>query len=227
MEKNGTKKCGFAIHAEKNGSSNRAPYGHWKCDRCNLVFETRDQLQEHNHEFHPILKGSSWNKGLTKETDSRVAKTVETCKARGKYVSWCKGKHLSKEHRNKVSRTMKTLFKEHPELAPYVRNHHSKGESYPEKYFRELFISEQIIGWKQDLPKLGYFLDFGFEAQKIDFEVDGSQHSVDARIIKHDIERTAKLEANGWKVIRINWSEWQSQNDASHRQWVLWFKQQL
>ena len=30
----------------------RAPYGTWKCKRCNLVFETRRQLEAHNHEVH-------------------------------------------------------------------------------------------------------------------------------------------------------------------------------
>lgn len=52
----------------------RAPYGTWKCERCNLIFETRVQLFTHNHEVHPVPKGQAWNKGLTKETDERVAK---------------------------------------------------------------------------------------------------------------------------------------------------------
>ena len=55
----------------------RAPKGTWQCKSCNLIFETRAQLFEHNHQIHPIQKGTSWNKDLTKETDERVAKNAK------------------------------------------------------------------------------------------------------------------------------------------------------
>ena len=58
-----------------NALKNRAPYGTWKCECCNLIFETRAQLFAHNHEVHPVPKGQAWNKGLTKDTDKRVAKS--------------------------------------------------------------------------------------------------------------------------------------------------------
>ena len=71
----------------------RAPYGTWKCKRCNLVFETRRQLEAHNHEVHPIKKGVAWNKGLTKETDERIAigaekvsKTLKDGFKNGKFI---------------------------------------------------------------------------------------------------------------------------------------------
>lgn len=75
-KKNGTlhRRCNFDIHKKNNG---RSLYGTWKCERCNLIFETRKQLQDHNHEVHPIPKGSSWNKGLTKDTDERVANNAK------------------------------------------------------------------------------------------------------------------------------------------------------
>ena len=58
----------------QNHNKSRAPYGTWKCSRCNLIFETRAKLFKHNHETHPVPKGQAWNKGLTKETDERIAK---------------------------------------------------------------------------------------------------------------------------------------------------------
>ena len=80
----------------------RAPYGTWKCEYCNdhPIFETRRKLEEHKRKFHPIPKGSSWNKGLTKETDERLAKA--NAKIIAKYASgellpsWL-GKHHSAE----------------------------------------------------------------------------------------------------------------------------------
>ena len=32
----------------------KAPYGTWKCIKCNLVFETKDKLMKHYHEFHQV-----------------------------------------------------------------------------------------------------------------------------------------------------------------------------
>lgn len=64
--------------------SKRASYGTWKCEYCDdhPIFETRRKLEEHKREFHPIPKRSSWNKGLTKETDERLAKANAKLKAR-------------------------------------------------------------------------------------------------------------------------------------------------
>lgn len=66
--KNGNKKC------PKNFVRVKSKYGTWKCEQCNLIFETRAKLYAHNHTKHPFPKGSSWNKGLSKETDIRVMK---------------------------------------------------------------------------------------------------------------------------------------------------------
>lgn len=51
----------------------RAPYGTWKCKLCGMIFDTRRQLEEHTRIVHPHKKGHSWNYGLTKETDIRIA----------------------------------------------------------------------------------------------------------------------------------------------------------
>lgn len=61
----------------RNFKGKKAPYGTWKCNVCNLIFSTRRELSCHNHKMHPIPKGSSWNKGLTKD-DPRVKKYLTT-----------------------------------------------------------------------------------------------------------------------------------------------------
>ena len=60
--------------------STRSEYGRWKCESCNLIFETRAQLFAHNHEVHPVPKGQAWNKGLTSKTDNRVKKSRQKVK---------------------------------------------------------------------------------------------------------------------------------------------------
>ena len=199
----------------------RSPYGKWKCEYCDdhPIFETRRKLEEHKREFHPIPKGTSWNKGLSKETDSRIAKYVKTCKEKNSYNPWNKGKHLSIEQRNKTSVSMKKFYAEHPELVPY-KLHHSSKESYPEKYFTSLFENEGIVGYERDLHVSGYFLDFAFKDKMIDFEVDGSQHYVDKAIVEHDKKRTHVLESLGWKTIRVDWRKWQALSDVERKQFV-------
>lgn len=167
--------------------------------------------------LHPILKRSSWNKGLTKETDKRIAKYIQTNYERNHYGKTTRGIAKSIEQRNKISISMKKFYKEHPELVPY-KLHHSSKESYPEKYFSDLFKNENIIGFKRDYYVDGYFLDFAFIDKKIDFEVDGSQHYVDSRIVQHDKIRTKHLESLSWKTFRINWCLWQKMNNEQKHQ---------
>lgn len=210
---------------KKNGTK----HGTWKCKRCDLIFETIKQLQEHNRKFHPVQKGSSWNKGLTKTTDARVASYVQTCKDRNHYIPFCKGKHLSEEHKRKTSEGMKKFFKEHPDRVPYLLNHSSK-ESYPEKYFREVFEKEQFPKFIQDRYVEGYYLDFAFEFEnkKVYIEVDGEQHYVDKKIVEHDKKRKEILDKTEWKcVCRIRWSKYQKlTNDQKHK-FILGLKQKI
>ena len=215
----------FIPHNHKNRShfSQRSPFGTWKCEQCNMIFETRAKLFEHKHQIHPIIKGSSWNKGLTKSTDVRIAKYVKTNYDRNQYGKSWKGKKLSKKHRIKISHSMKKFYSEHPELVPY-KLHHSSRESYPEKYFNELFAKENITGFERDYYVDGYFLDYAFVDKKIDFEVDGSQHYVDPKIVEHDKVRTKHLESLGWKTFRIDWRAWQKMNDSQKHEKIEEFK---
>ena len=196
----------------------RASYGTWKCEYCDdhPIFETRRKLEEHKRKFHPIPKGSSWNKGLTKESDTRIAQYVQTNYERNQYGKTTRGIAKSTEQRAKISASMKKFYKEHPELVPY-KLHHSSKESYPERYFNELFAKENIVGFEHDYYVDGYYLDYAFVDKKIDFEVDGSQHYVDPKIVEHDKVRTQYLESLGWKTFRIDWRAWQKMNhDQKH-----------
>ena len=145
--------------------------------------------------------------------DERIAKYVQTNYERNHYGKATRGIPKSKEQRMKISASLKTFYKDHPELVPYRLNHSSK-ESYPEKYFNQLFIKENITGFEREYYVDGYFLDYAFIAQKIDFEVDGSQHYVDPKIVEHDKVRTQYLESLGWKIFRIDWRAWQKMNDV-------------
>lgn len=120
-----------------------------------------------------------------------------------------RGKHHTEEQKRKVSESRKKYLMEHPEKVPYVLNHHSKGDSYPERYFKHILNLNNII-FEQNYYQSGYFLDFAWPEYKIYFEVDGEQHYVDSRIIEHDKIRTEKLNNIGWRCIeRIRWADYQ------------------
>lgn len=221
MEKHGLKNN--FVNYNKGRTS---PYGTWKCSWCNKIFKTRKLLDEHKHENHPIIKGSSWNNGLTKDNDVRVAKHVNAIKEgykSGRLKPSNLGKEHTKEHKRKISESMKKYYSEHTELAPY-KLHHSSKESYPEKYFNNLLINEGITNFKKEFSIKRYSLDFAFEDNKIDLEIDGSQHYTDSRIVQHDIERTQNLEKDGWKVIRVRWNEWKKKTLEEKKEWIENFK---
>lgn len=115
---------------------------------------------------------------------------------------------------------MKQFCADHPDRVPYVLNHHQKGDSYPERYFKHVFSGISVPYYK-DLPIGGYFLDFAWEQAKCYVEIDGEQHYVDKRIIEHDIMRTKNLEDAGWKCIqRVRWSTYRSLSKEQRKEFI-------
>lgn len=184
----------------------------WWCKHCSKQFRTRALMRKHIIEDHGIIgKRGGWCKGLTKDTDPRLKKTGDTYRkhlAEGKFTPSQTGKPHSAAEKKNLSQKLKKFYKEHPDLVPY-KLHHSSKESYPEKYFNDLFAKENISGFERDYYVDGYYLDYAFIDKKVDFEVDGSQHYVDPKIVEHDKVRTQHLESLGWKTFRIDWRVWQ------------------
>ena len=192
------------------------------CKFCGKVCKNANSLRNHerlckenpNKQFSPFIKWNAthnaWNKGLTKETDERVKLSSETLSEgykSGRLVNANTGTKHSDEHKKKISESRKQYLIEHPDKVPYLINHHSKGDSYPEKYFKEIFDNKNIE-YKQNYYQCGYFLDFAWPDKKIYLEVDGEQHYLDKRIVEHDKIRTQTLLDNGWTcLVRIRWSE--------------------
>ncbi len=116
------------------------------------------------------------------------------------------GRPHSEKTKKKISEKRIKYLLDNPDKVPYKVNHSSR-ESYPEKYFTELFIKENISVEKKFRIGL-YELDFCILEKKIDIEIDGCQHYVDKKIVDSDIRRTSFLEKNGWIVLRIRWSEY-------------------
>lgn len=166
------------------------------------------QCSKNPDKYSPQSGRKSWNKGLTKDTDSRVAKRVHTLRINhesGKTVFH--GHTTSEETKKKLSVIRKKYLDDNPDKVPYVLNHSSQ-KSYPEKYFEDCFLDI-----KNDIEMqyrvLRYCLDFANPKEKLYLEIDGEQHYLDKRIVKHDEIRTKVLLELGWTGIRVRWSSFQ------------------
>lgn len=215
--------------------------GNWECPYCKGIFPRRIDLIEHKkvcekgpklHIQFIIVDGkrklapgcTTWNAGHTGEDDPRLKAKSEKLKRRyetGELMPAYLGKKHSEETKKKISESRKLYLSEHPEKVPYVLNHHSKGDSYPEQYFKTVFVNNKIT-YEQNYKILGYYLDFAWPDKKAYLEIDGEQHYLDKRIIEHDILRTEKLKSDGWICIdRIRWRKYKKLSKEEREKFVL------
>lgn len=132
----------------------------------------------------------------------------------------------TEETKQKISEIRKKYLAEHPEKVPYRLNHHSKGPSYPEIYFRELFEKEKL-SLESEVPYTIYQLDFANKEKKVDIEIDGDQHYLDKKIVESDRKRNTILQKDGWVVFRIKWSDYQKLSYEGKEEIIQKIKQLL
>lgn len=187
--------------------------------------ETPAGLLQHNKDIQNGVI-DVWNKGLTSETDERVAQQKASLnKFYESHQGVWAGKTLPENMKKKIGKGVKQFLIENPDMVPYKRNHSSK-ESYPEEYFSKLFQQEGIELVKQ-FPVHSYHLDFCDPDKKIAIEIDGDQHYLDLKIVEHDKIRNKFLEDNGWTIFRIKWSDYKKMTYSEKEQVVQKIKQLL
>lgn len=180
----------------------------WHCDQCDQVFETRAKLYQHKHQIHKIKR--VWNKGLTKTSDKRVAKCVNTLKKHltdGTVTHSMKGKHLSEKTKRAISNSMKLAHKE--------GRAHNIGESrwnnepsYPEQWFMKVIENEfNDRKYKREMPFHRFSLDFAWVEKKRCIEIDGDQHQRFDEYKQRDERKDELLQKEGWKILRLIWKD--------------------
>ena len=125
----------------------------------------------------------------------------------------------------KISQSRKRWIAENPDKSPYIVSHKSRGETYPEKYFRE-WMEKESIPFQQEYRFKLYAFDF-LVNERIDLEIDGNQHKNDKRIIEHDIKRDNKSKDAGFIVYRIMWSDYQKLNQEERETFLCELKEFL
>lgn len=191
---NGNQKCNFS---SGKGGHKRASYGTWKCERCNLIFETRAQLFDHIHEVHPIHKGQIWNKGLTAKDDFRISKARRTLKEgykSGRLINPNKGKKHTLEE---IAKIRKGYTKYLMSLDNFV------GPNYNKSSIQFLDALSKEKGWNLqhaenggEITVLGYWLDAYDKERNIVVEYDESAHYVDVEnniLCEKDLKRQQEI----------------------------------
>jgi very-short-patch-repair endonuclease len=211
----------------------------YKCDICEKEFDKRHALNGHKKScgnFHLVKKKLEekiheciYCKSIF-DSGVKLGGHVVNCKSDPYYEdkrknisikisNSNKNRVLSDDTKNKISVSRKKYLQENPDQVPYKLNHSSK-ESYPEKYFTEIFDTEEIEVIKYYHIGL-YELDFCILDKKINIEIDGSQHYYDYKIVESDKRRNKFLEDKGWDIIRINWAEYQKLNTLDKKEYII------
>lgn len=161
-----------------------------------LMSESKKILSKTGFVFgKPFEKGiSPWCKGLTKETDLRLAKLSQTMMGRKMNKEWRdnlsksrKGKPLSKEHIENIIKSV-----------PYK-------DSKPERMMQIALTLNGIKFEKQKSFKLGtrwHPVDIFIEPNIV-LEVDGVHFHIEYKQMKKDLFQTQELTIMGYHVIRI------------------------
>ena len=125
----------------------------------------------------------------------------------------------TEETKKKISEARKKYLQKNPDKVPYLLNHHSRGESYPEKYFREI-LEKTDLNFEINYPYSIYELDFAFLEKSIDLEIDGSQHTDDIKIVKSNLIRDAYMKERLWTTIRVDWREYQKMERSEKEKYI-------
>ncbi|WP_288429213.1 DUF559 domain-containing protein [uncultured Agrobacterium sp.] len=96
--------------------------------------------------------------------------------------------HVKPKHRVYARRMRKNLTDAELKLWNALRAHRLEG-----------------LGFRRQLPILGYIVDFACPEHKLIIELDGSQHATNLAA-EYDQHRSQKLQQHGWTVIRF-WNE--------------------
>ena len=174
------------------------------CKFCNKnckslnSFKNHERLCPHNpdRKYVSHTKGKTpWNKGLTKETDERVAENAKgvsnTLKGRPSSVVW------TDEMRKAKSDWRKQFHKDFPEMHPNRRlAGNRKKMSYPEKVAYD-YLTRYNIVFEHNKKIDKYYPDFVIG--KLIVEIDGAQwHDKEKDKIRDEI-----ISSYGYQIVRI------------------------
>lgn len=182
----------------------KAPYGTWKCEECNLIFDTKRKLYEHKYALH----------NLKPRDTSHIC---EFCgehydKKREHYRICSKRRHpgnfkWTDEEKQKISNRRKEFLKNHPDEHPWKKS--DKFKSKPCEHLKEILRKD--FNFEEEYTDTrwehSYSLDIAFLDKKIAIEVNGNQHyNNDGTLTDYYQKRHDYLESKGWIIIELHYA---------------------
>lgn len=182
-----------------------------ECKNANSLAQHEVRCKENPNRIITAIElyNKSDHKGTNqyiKAKELGLPKPKLTEKGRQSISNIWKGKHLPDEIKEKISKSQRKFYEEHPDRIPY-RLHHSSHISYPEQYFKNIFEHENIP-LKYHLQVGLYELDFYNEEYKVYVEIDGDTHK-QKKVQDIDKRKDNYLQSLGWRGMRIDWSKYQ------------------
>lgn len=156
--------------------------------------------------WYAAMKTRKKSNQYTKAKELGLPKPEISEETRQKWIDANTNRKHSDETRKKISESRIKFLRENPDKVPYKLNHYSKGRSYAEEYWK-IILDSNDIKYEEQYQIGPYQLDFAFVESKIDLEIDGDQHHLDPRIVESDKRRNQYLTEQGWKIIRVRWSD--------------------
>ncbi len=187
------------------------------CEYCSKPFDRQVGLNIH-------VKTCKENPNRVESKNQYTNGGQMSDETRSKIKASLTGKNLSDVTRGKISEARIRYLKENPDKVPYLLNHYSAGESYPEKYWKAILTDNAVV-FEQEKRVSIYRLDFAIG--NIDLEIDGEQHYLDPRILISNQRRDEELRAMGWKVLRVRWSDYQRMSETNKQLFVQDLLEQL
>lgn len=160
--------------------------------------------QNPNRLFRGYRAGlAPWNKGLTLDSEPRMAASIAAMTAARKGLPAHK---WSEESLAKVSISMKRAHAE-GRAHNIGQSRWNNEPSYPEKFFMEVIANEfNDKDYIYEYPIGIFSIDFAWASKRKAIEIDGKQHE-QPEYQARDIRKNKFLEDSGWDLLRVKWAD--------------------
>ncbi len=186
----------------------------WSCKKCNIVFRTRKDLQNHyieNPDHRKIKIRDAYvcpHCGIIKNTTKEgITIHIKYCKSNPNAEKYPQ-RIVSEEARHKMSESKKRAYAEGRITKTGWIDRQKKKRSYAEQWLKNYIDNNcHDKNYKEDYPIKNYLLDFAWVDKQICIEMDGEQHYTNKQRFESDRRKDCLLQKLGWKILRIRWKE--------------------